>query len=882
MSSKRTALLEEMANEIQWPDKSLFSEMRQGFRLVGCLNPSGIFREGGYIASISEEDLMAQSGDIRAKLLSRVANDSADENSEELYATTLEEAAAKGWLEGPFSPQQISERFGSWLPVRRFAVVQKGRLRPIDDFKENMLNQASRPEPFAASLGGRTRVAVGSACAWFSADVGASDSEIPHMIFAWILLGFLYPWFSLSAFHNNIGNMASRTADAANNMSYDVAAPVPIPEVDYEEDDSFHVFDRSEGWRPRRASGNGDANHDQDFSGPVKTGESGRPSGKPFSFYRKRAFKRAVARAKKHGTTQYRGQTCDVQDLRGQYQTSAAQQNGHAPRRKLEGSAASSHFSLSCFTWNCAGLSTVQDELFTWLEANPHDIIFLQETWHRQQMDFDTRGYHCIGSGIGTEAKRAHAGVMTLLRASVFPQEFIRYHEHVAGRLLQVRAWCAGGWIDTINMYQYALGGQNEQAAILQKRATLWTTLRNTLGQIPQSSTLISAGDYNCTLEQLKHHAGPGMLAPNIPSPDAEDLVAIVQDFSLLATNTYGRKNSFTYIHEGYKPARRSFIDYLFVRQHKHSVCKAGHLRNWQVARWRAGGRHLPGWLHITIRRFRSQPKGVKAEWPRWRCRLLSQAIKEQPHLANDFVQQVGAALQEVPDYDPKALNNLLLEVGRRVFHVHRPHSLPPPWTGEEHTGSIKDMWMHYRCMRRLYTEAAKSTSGRMRLQIQAWQHRSRFLHMHRLVQKHSRKLRRIRLAQLLQEADAHSRSGCSQALFDLIRKVAPKQPRKRAQLRSRDRKLLTPAEEARTLQEFWKSVNGAPSSQLRDGEASKYNINQEDIEEALPKQPHPTARLMLCGNLHLRPSQLSWNTRFSWHGGRTRPRCHRTGRQHG
>ena len=167
------------------------------------------------------------------------------------------------------------------------------------------------------------------------------------MIFAWILLGFLYSWFSLSAFHNNIDDMASGTADAANNMSYDVAAPVPIPEVDYEEDDSFHVFDRSEGWRPRRASGNGDANHDQDFSGPVKTGESGRPSGKPFSFYRKRAFKRAVARAKKHGTTQYRGQTCDVQDLMEQYQTSAAQQNGHAPRRKLEGSAASSHFSLS-------------------------------------------------------------------------------------------------------------------------------------------------------------------------------------------------------------------------------------------------------------------------------------------------------------------------------------------------------------------------------------------------------------------------------------------------------------------------------------------------------------------------------------------------------
>ena len=93
---------------------------------------------------------------------------------------------------------------------------------------------------------------------------------------------------------------------------------------------------------------------------------------------------------------------------------------------------------------------------------------------------------------------------------------------------------------------------------------------------------------------------------------------------------------------------------------------------------------------------------------------------------------------------------------------------------------------------------------------MQAWRHRASFLKMHRLVQKNSRQQRRIRLAQLLQEADAHSRSGCSQALFDLVRKVAPKHARKRAQLRSRDGKLLTPAEEAKALQEFWKSVNGS------------------------------------------------------------------------
>ncbi|CAE7441292.1 pol, partial [Symbiodinium sp. CCMP2456] len=298
------------------------------------------------------------------------------------------------------------------------------------------------------------------------------------------------------------------------------------------------------------------------------------------------------------------------------------------------------------------------------------------------------------------------------------------------------------------------------------------------------------------------------MLPSKKTQADADDLVDIVRDFSLLAANTFGRKNSFTYIHEGFKPARRTFIDYLFVRQHKHQLCKAGHLRDWQVARWRAGGRHLPGWLHISVRKFRAQQKTAKCEWPRWKCQLLSQAIKDHPHLATEFECQVRESLQAVTEYQPKEFNKLLLEVGRRVFHVHRPHSLPPPWTGAEHVGGIKDMWSHYHSMRRLFSEAATATTGRMRLTIQAWQHRAQFLRMHRQVQKHSRKLRRVRLAQLLQEADAHVRSGCSQALFELVRRVAPKQPRKRAQLRARDGKLLTPAEEARELWEFWKSVN--------------------------------------------------------------------------
>ena len=52
-----------------------------------------------------------------------------------------EKPLKKQWLKGPYTFEEITERVGQqWLPVRRFCVEQKGKLRPIDDFCENRLN----------------------------------------------------------------------------------------------------------------------------------------------------------------------------------------------------------------------------------------------------------------------------------------------------------------------------------------------------------------------------------------------------------------------------------------------------------------------------------------------------------------------------------------------------------------------------------------------------------------------------------------------------------------------------------------------------------------------------------------------------------------------
>ena len=244
-----------------------------------------------------------------------------------------------------------------------------------------------------------------------------------------------------------------------------------------------------------------------------------------------------------------------IRDLRGQYvgrqEMPAKQQPSTTQSMQWRKTATAS---ITCLTWNCGGLNNLRDEFFTWLDGQAYDVVFLQETWYKQSLEYTTRGWRCISSGVGEDSKRAQAGVMTLLRASVFRQDYIRHHEHVPGRVLQVRAFCHGRWIETLNLYQHVLGNQQQEEAIAQKRAQLWQKVRAILGQIPQGHKLAVAGDLNCNLAQVPACTGTGMMTPATASPDREELVARLQDFQLRAINTYGRRGSCTYIHESYKP----------------------------------------------------------------------------------------------------------------------------------------------------------------------------------------------------------------------------------------------------------------------------------------------------------------------------------------
>ncbi|CAE7678807.1 unnamed protein product [Symbiodinium sp. CCMP2592] len=253
------------------------------------------------------------------------------------------------------------------------------------------------------------------------------------------------------------------------------------------------------------------------------------------------------------------------------------------------------------------GLSNLKDELFTWLDDQQYHVILLQETWLRHDSDFSSRGWICINSGI-EQGKRAHAGVQICLRASVFPQQYIRFHHVIPGRVLHVQAKCKGGWVNIINVYQYTWDTAAEQDGLLQRRADVWRAVRKTLGQIPQGNFLLLGGDWNTALPHLPPWTGTGMIKANTDYTDSDCLENLLADFKLLAVNTFGRS---------------------------------------------AGGGKVGGI-------FRSS----------WKFRF-GLIVQGDPEIAERYRQALSEALQGIDGYKPQLLNDIMLKVGRDGIRAH-------------------------------------------------------------------------------------------------------------------------------------------------------------------------------------------------------------------
>ena len=142
MEGKNLLLLQKIADSLEWPDANLHHDLVQGFRLIGDEQASGIFPVEPKPALASIEEFWERALLVKHALWQKVADSPADRFSQGLYEVTQNERE-KGWLSNPKTWQELENTFGpKWVPVRRFAVEQRDKLRPIDDLAENGVNSA--------------------------------------------------------------------------------------------------------------------------------------------------------------------------------------------------------------------------------------------------------------------------------------------------------------------------------------------------------------------------------------------------------------------------------------------------------------------------------------------------------------------------------------------------------------------------------------------------------------------------------------------------------------------------------------------------------------------------------------------------------------------
>ena len=127
MHGKSLLLLRDMLLDFKFPNANeLIHYMSTGFPLAGPFPRTSIFPPVERLAVYDIPDLWASCEQIRAEVLASCRSSGDAELDDSLFAVTLKETE-NGWLEGPLGQCDLAA-LGAWVPSRRFAVRQGGKL----------------------------------------------------------------------------------------------------------------------------------------------------------------------------------------------------------------------------------------------------------------------------------------------------------------------------------------------------------------------------------------------------------------------------------------------------------------------------------------------------------------------------------------------------------------------------------------------------------------------------------------------------------------------------------------------------------------------------------------------------------------------------------
>ena len=561
---------------------------------------------------------------------------------------------------------------------------------------------------------------------------------------------------------------------------------------------------------------------------------------------RKRSFLRAQRRATLHGGAQYRGRWFSAAEL----------QTSHKPPQpetvKRTAALPQPTFRLRYMSWNCGGLHAARfQELKQWLRTQPPDtaphVVMLQETWWPEDLEYTAEGWHVVHSASGLKG-RSSAGVLTMISSRLATADMIRHSCVVPGRLQHLRINCShapGVQIDLVNAYQHSWAlssgrsGPNQadrgNDKLLYLRATFLATLQGLIRRLPVRNRLLIAGDFNAECVTSGSLVGKGLPASRLGRPlhsDQSTMQHLLEAEQLTALNTWGKSGnralSFLHARTG-----GTLIDFALCRlSEADGVAKQAHMPLLPFVP-PTGMRHKPVCGSIACSALMIRTSGR----PNF-CRQVQTAIQTVPGILAAFKVRLQQVLPEGQCCPTAQLKDKLQQAWQQVVQLRRS-SRPsrPDSTASDTTALDMPVTECIIALWRLRRQCRQPLATQLGAFLQRWRLLAQHARLTRALHKHCRQRKRIKFDRLL--SDAASSRGMTQ-LYKVVQRAAPKQSRRKLQLRDEQGMPQSAEQELQYIQGFYERLfESSPDQHAeQDLELTMPQFSTQEIQCALQGLP--------------------------------------------
>ena len=546
------------------------------------------------------------------------------------------------------------------------------------------------------------------------------------------------------------------------------------------------------GWRPSRRSGN--FVWPQDGTKVVK-----------------RSYKRAFLKATKEGHCWYKGRCLRAADFQLPAQLAQNWINRLTPSSRTRSSQPNlsrrdDGRHLRVAQWNVSGLSiTKLDEIKCWLKTQPLDVLILLETHWGYTNEWCDDSWNFIHSG---DSLSRSSGILCMVSKRLNRLQDLRWAEILPGRLMHLQLRFSTRHVDLVAGYQYTNSTQHRKLAL---RHTWWNSLDQYLKLLSKRNTLLLVGDFNCCLPKCGGHVGDslfkwqGKSVQGVQHADAGLFLSILRAHNLVALNTFDPTLGPTF----WNGDACSRIDFFITRQSTADGrakrvlhLQAPFLHNGQMDHALMLCQIKRFWLPpasnqtnagITVQQRQQGRDAWFQNTPEWQSYLRSSAAALQTflHLADPSDSEFICALHQVAG---------------RTFSECFPtrHVTGPQAVWHNQHGLILNKWKHRAWFKKWHVAHPRNI-------FLAWSHVTRFQVLRRQHRRFAWQARQHRFEQVIADAQSAADRHDSHRLFQTINKYAPKQPRRRMQLRNAQGCIASPVEELAILSAFVHKVWNGP-----------------------------------------------------------------------